>query len=98
MRRDRSQAAAAGRRHDRAFRLHALARLGIVRGRNELLVAGAHLQRERALARLGQHRLGLEPMPDLAAEPEPVEPARGKYDRIEPPLAPLAEPRVDVAP
>src|SRR6476620_5119728 len=77
MRRDRSEAAAADRRHERTFRLHAPACLGIVRGRDELLVAGAHLQRERALTRLGQHRLGLEPMPDLTVEPESVEPTSG---------------------
>src|SRR3954452_8978664 len=95
--RDRSEAAAADGRHDCTLRFDALASLGVVRGRDELLVAGAHLQRERALARLRQHRLWLEPMPDLAAEPEAVEPARGEHDRIEAPLAPLAQPRVDVA-
>ena len=53
-------------RDDRALRLDARPRLGIVRGRDELLVARPHLQRERALARLGQHRLRLEAVADLA--------------------------------
>jgi hypothetical protein len=35
---------------------------------------------------------------DLPLEPEAVEPARRQKDRVEPTLAPLAQPRVDVAP
>ena len=35
-------------------------------------------------------------MADLAGEAEPVEPAGGEHDRVEPALAALAQPRVDV--
>ena len=37
-------------------------------------------------------------MADLVGEPEPVEPAGGEHDRVEPALPTLAEARVDVAP
>ena len=65
--------------------------------RDELLLARPHLQRERALARLGQQLGRLEAAADLAGEPEPIEPARSEHDGVEPALAALAQARVDVA-
>ena len=72
-------------------------RLRVVRGRDELLLADADLQRERALARLGKQLLRVEAMADLRAEPEPVEPAGGEDDGVEAALAALAQPGVDVS-
>ena len=97
VRRDGSEAAAADRGHDRALRLDPVPRLGVVHRLHELPVSRPYLEGERALPRLGQHRLGIEPKPDLALEPEPVEPARGEHDRVEASLASLAQARVDVA-
>ena len=59
------------------------ARLRVVDRRDELLLADTHLQRQRALARLGQQLLRLEALPDLVPEPEPVEPARREDDRVQ---------------
>ena len=53
-----------------------------------------------ARARPGRPRAAsprVEAQTDLAAEPEPVEPARGQHDGVEATLAALAQPRVDVA-
>src|SRR5581483_4108675 len=96
-RRDRRKAAAADGRDAGALGLDAAARLGVVGSGDEILFAGPHLQRERALRRLRQEVLRIEPMPDLAREPEPVEPARREHDRVEAALAALAQARVDVA-
>src|SRR5213078_1956771 len=79
-----------------ALRLDAAAGLGVVGSRNELLLAGTDLQRERALARLGQQLGGIEPQADLSPEPQPVEAGRGEHDRVQPALAALAQPRIDV--
>src|SRR5207248_9650372 len=87
MRGDGSEAAAAHGRDDCAFRLHALAGLGIVRGRHEVLVARPNLERERTLAGFGQHRLGPKAVPDLAPEPAPVEPPRCEHQPVEAPPA-----------
>ena len=95
--RDRGETAAAHGGHDGALRLDALPRLGIVRRRDEVLVVRPHLESERALPRLGEHRLRLEAVADLVAEPEPVEPARCEHDRVEPALPALAQTGVDVA-
>src|SRR5207249_10295587 len=64
---------------------------------DRLLVARAHLQRERPLPRFRQELVRLEPPADLAAEPEPVEAAGCEDDRVERPLSPLAQPRLDVS-
>ena len=56
MRGDGSEAAAAHGRDDCAFRLHALAGLGIVRGRHQMLVARPNLERERTLVVLLRQR------------------------------------------
>ena len=69
----------------------------MIGGGDELLVALAHLERERALRGLRQQLVRVEPPADLAREPEPVEPAGGEHDRVEPSLGALAQPRVDVA-
>src|SRR5438105_1752374 len=70
--------------------LDAAARFGVIEMRDELLFARAHLQGERALRRLGQHQLGIEAHTDLVREAEPVEPAGGEDDRVQPALAHLA--------
>src|SRR5436305_6998175 len=97
VRRDWSKAATADSSHDRALGLHPPARLRVVGRGHEMLVARPHLKGEGTLARLGQHLPRLEAVPDFVAEPEPVEPARGEHDRVEPALATLAQARVDVA-
>ena len=94
---DRREAAGADRRDTGALGLDPAARLGIVADGDELLLARPHLQRERALRRLGQHRLDRQPQADLAVEPEPVEPAGREHERVEAALAGLAQARVDVA-
>ena len=49
------------------------------------------------LPRLGEQLGRLEAAADLGLEAEPVEPARGQHDRVQPALAALAQPRVDAA-
>ena len=93
----RCEATAAHRRDALPLRLDATPRLGVVQRLHQLLLSDAHLQRERALACLGQQLLGSEAPADLVAEPEPVEAARGKHNRVEPALDALAQARVDVA-
>ena len=66
---DRGEAAAADERDAAALGLDAPARLGVVGRRDESLLAGAHLERERALARLGKQLRRVEAMPDLAPRP-----------------------------
>src|SRR5262249_60111367 len=95
-RREGRGAAGAGGRAAGAPRLDGPTCLGVVRMRDERLVAAAALEREGALRRLRQDDGGREPQADLALEPEPVETAGGEDDRVEPPLAPLPETRVDV--
>src|SRR5579862_1298908 len=58
---NRSEAAAADGGHYRALGLDAHTRLAVVHSLYEPLVARPHLQRECALARLGKHRLRIEP-------------------------------------
>ena len=59
------ETAAADREHDRALCLDPPAGLRIVGTRDDLLLAVAHLQRERTLPGFGQQRLWLEPPPDF---------------------------------
>ena len=92
---DRSEAAAADR-HAAPLGLDPPARSGIVGRLHQMLLARANLQGERALARLRKHLVRLQAPPDLGAQAEPVESARGEHDRVEPALAALAQPRVDV--
>ena len=94
----RGQAAGADPEDAGALGLDAPARLGVVQRRDELLLSGPHLQRDRALPRLGNELLRLEPAADHLGEPEPVEAGRREHDRVEAALAHLAEARVDVAP
>ncbi len=98
MRGDGSEAAAADERDAAALGLDPAPRLRVVRVGHERLLACPHLQRERTLSSLREHHLGIEAMPDLGLEPEPLEPAGGEDDRVEPALASLPEPGVDVAP
>ena len=53
MRGDRRKATATHGRDDCAFRFHTVPRLTIVGGRDQMLVAGPNLERERALAPSG---------------------------------------------
>src|ERR671924_1442618 len=98
MGRDRRQAAAPDRRYASSLSLDAAVGLGVVGGGDELLLSDPNLERERTLARFGQNLTGIEAMPDLITEPEPVEAAGGEHDGVEAPLSPLPEPRVDVSP
>src|SRR5581483_3009167 len=95
MRRDGRETAAADGRDDRPLRLDPLPRLLVIGGRDEMRLAGAHLQREGALPRLRKKLLRLEPVADLAREAEPVETARRQHDGVETALPTLAQPRVD---
>ena len=95
--RDWSEATATHERDAAALGLDAPARLRVVGRLDESLLAGAHLQGERALTGFGQHFARLEAQPDLRLEPEPVEPARRQHHGIETTLATLAQPGVDVA-
>jgi hypothetical protein len=78
-------------------RVESLGHEAVVCGRYEMVVPAPHLERECALAGLGEHRLRLEAVPGLPAEPEPVEPARREHDRVEPALPSLPQARVYVA-
>src|SRR5204862_3232512 len=98
VRRDRRETTPADRRNTGAFRFDTATGCRMVRRPDEVLLTGAHLQRERTLAGLGNQLFGIEAMADLAAETEPVEPAGREHHRVEPPLSALAQPRVDVAP
>src|SRR5881396_1523862 len=97
MRRDRSEAAATDSGDAGPLGGHTAAGLGIVHGRRELLLACPHLERDGALTGLRDDLLRIEPMTDLGAEAEPVEPGRSEHDSVEPPLVPLPQARVDVA-
>src|SRR5215470_17203538 len=94
---NRREAAAADREDACPLGLHATAGLGITGGPHELLLTGTDLQRQRALTRLGQHLVGIEPKADLTTQPESVETCRREHDNVQPALAALAEPRIDVA-
>ena len=97
MRRDRGETAAADERHAAPLRLDAASRLHVVDIRDEVCLTRSHLQGERTLPRLGQHHGRVEAQPDLAAEPEPVEPAGGEHDRVETALAALPQACFDIA-
>ncbi len=97
MRRHGREATRAKRCDTGALRFDSLPRLGRVTRRDELLLPGAHLQRKRALCRLGQHQLDRKAQPDLGVQAEPVEPACREHERVEAALARLAQPRLDVA-
>src|SRR6266516_2111483 len=71
--------------------------LGVVGRPDEVLLAGAHLKRERTLSRLRDHLFRIEAVPDLACEVQAVEPAGSEDDRVEPAFAAFSQPRVDVA-
>src|SRR5262245_36482615 len=91
------QTAAADRGDAAALGLDPPPRLRVVDRGDELLLALAHLRGQRALAGLGQELVRRKPPADLRAEPEPIEPARGEDNGVEPALAAFAQPRVDVA-
>src|SRR5689334_25334445 len=97
MGRDGREATAADHGHADTLGLDAPTRLRVVAPGDELLLADPDLDRERALAGLGEHFAGLEPEADLGSEAEPVEPAGGEHDGVESPLAALAQARVDVS-
>ena len=78
------------------LRLDAAPCLAVICGSDELLLTGTNLQCERALPRLGQELVRLEPPVDLGGETETIEPARRENDSVEPALASLAQARVDV--
>jgi hypothetical protein len=63
---------------------------------HQILLSAAHLQRERALAASGNSSSERSACRSRA-EPEPVEAARRKHDRVEPALAALAQ-RVSMLP
>ena len=90
------ETAAADSCHACTLRSHPAPRLGVVRRGDELLLAFANLERERALAGFGEHFRRLETVADLDLETQPVEAAGGEDDRVETPLGALGEPRVDV--
>ena len=90
------EAAAADLRDARPLRLHAPPRLRVVGRGDHLLLAQSHLQRDGALPRLRQHVSRSEAKPDLAAETEAVEPARGEHDRVQPALPALPQARLHV--
>ena len=95
---NRSEAAASDERDTTPLRLDPAARLFVVRARDELLLAGPNLERERSLTRLRKQLVRIEPVTDLTPEPESVEPAGRKHHGVEPALAALAQARVDVPP
>src|SRR5213076_390042 len=95
--RDGCQAATTDREDTCALGLDAAARLGVVDASNQVLLACAHLQRERALAGLRQELLRLKAVADLGVQAEPVKAAGRQDDRVEPSLAALAQTRIDVA-
>src|SRR5262245_64047506 len=97
MRCDRGETASADRRHARALELDPTGRLRVTGLCHDLLLAGADLERQRALPRLGKDLVRLEAVADLAREPEPVEPAGREHDGVQSALRPLAEPRADVS-
>ena len=89
VRRHRGQATTADRCDTGALGLDPPPRLRIVGAHDERLLAGAHLQRQRALSRLGQKLVGREAVGDLARQPEPLEPAGREHDRVQTALAAL---------
>src|SRR6185295_1317370 len=98
IRRDGCEATAPDHRNAGPFHFHARPCLAVVCSCDQVLLAGAHLQCECALAGLGQELVGLEPMTDLGSEPEPVETAGGEHDRIQSALPALAQTGLDVPP
>src|SRR5262245_32216475 len=96
MRGNRSEAAAADASDAGALELDAALCLDVSCGGDELVLARPHLQRNRALSRLREHQIWVDPQPDLVRQAEPVEPRRREDDRVEPALPTLAEPRVHV--
>src|SRR5207302_2891240 len=78
------------------LRLDATSRLRVVGGAGEIALAFTDLQRECALPRLGDDLVRLEAVTDLGREAEPIEAAGRQHDRVEPALAALAQPGVDV--
>ena len=83
VRRNRRETAAADCRDARTLRLDTPPRLGVIGRADEMLLACAHLQRDRPLRGLRQEHVRIEPPADLAREPEPVETARGEDDRVQ---------------
>src|SRR5207244_361904 len=72
VRRDGLEAAAADHGHTGALRFDARAGLLVSGALDELLLPGADLERDRPLTRLGKQLVGIEAVPDLGAEAEPV--------------------------
>ncbi len=66
---DRGQTPAAKREDAGSLGLDPPPGLPVIHPHDQLLPFSAHLQRERALARLGKHLLGREPPADLPTEP-----------------------------
>src|SRR5205085_7446609 len=97
MRRDGGEAARSDRGDAGPLGLDPPSRLAVVTGGDELLLAGAHLQRKCSLRRLRQHRLERQPESDLAVETETVEPAGGEDEGVEPALLRLAQASLDIA-
>ena len=97
MSRHRREAPAADQRDTAALGLDAAPGLGVVGCAHELLLSRPNLERERTLTGLRQQLVGLEAPSDLLLETKPVEPAGGEDDGVEPALAALPQPRVDVA-
>ena len=65
--------------------------------RQDLVIVGARLQRQRALADGGQHQLGRQALADARREPQPVQPRAGQDSRVDLAVGDLAQPGVDVA-
>jgi len=94
---DWSEAATADDGDAAALGLDPVPRLNVICGCDDVLLAETNLQRERTLPRLGQKLVRLEALFDLSGEAEAVEPAGREHNGVEPPLASLSQPRIDVA-
>ncbi len=97
---DRRPAAAAGPREDRALRLDLQARRRVVDPGDRvprLRVVGAHLDRERALARRRRDRVERQDLVDAVRPAEPREPGDGEDEGVGLAVVQAPEPRVHVA-
>jgi len=70
---DGRQAAGSDRGGTPPLQFDAPARLRVIDVRGKLFLAGAHLQRERALRSFREHLVGVETQADLRSEVEPIE-------------------------
>ena len=97
---DRRPTAAARRLEERTLGLDRGPRSDVVDRRGQAehpRVVAADLDRDRTLTRRGRHELGLEPLRDPPAEPEPVEARTGQDERVGLPVVEPSQARVDVA-